>query len=530
MPEVLILNNIGNKGLSTDPAPWSLPPEFITFGRNFRIFAGSIITRGGEKIWSTAPGSWFPSHPIHVGSTSGDYWLVAGRDAIYAFDGVVWTDVSSVFGYPSMVAGDEYLWTSCLLGQIPIVNNPQAQPEYWAPQSPAQVMQPLLFEPGLTWKDKDYTFDIIRSHKNFLFALNLHEGGIDFPDSFRWSHPADINFLPPTWDEANPAFLAGKAALGGDGGRIIDGLTLRDAFAIYSEKSIDILDYTNDEFVWRRRNLSATVGLLAKNCIIEIKGRHLFLADGDIVSNDGTQIVSIAHNRIRSEITSRIDIDNYERSYAVRNDSLKEVWFCIPDSGDTHATIAYIYNWRDDSWAIKDLPVSDTDVGLVAYSGYGSQSDPADTWDEHLDSELWDNSGSRWSSAKLTPLDDTVVGANPADSQLIFMDPGGNADNDYPARIERTDYPLVDDRTVTTITRVYPHISGEATIQIQFGSQDYPGAPVRWKPAISFDTSTDRKIDLRTTGELHAWRFESLGKIPWRISGMTIEFERSGLR
>ena len=67
-------------------------------------------------------------------------------------------------------------------------------------------------------------------------------------------------------------------------------------------------------------------------------------------------------------------------------------------------------------------------------------------------------------------------------------------------------------------------------MSIQFGSQDYPGAPVRWKPAVVFNPSTDRKIDIRTTGELHAWRFQSIGKIAWKLSGFTIEFERAGVR
>lgn len=528
--EALILNNIGNKGLSTDPAPWTLPAEYITYGRNFRIFAGSIIAKGGSVIWSTAPGNWFPSHPFHAGSTGGDYWLVAGRDAIYSFDGAVWTDVSSVFGYPSMGPGDEFFWSSCLLGAIPLMNNPQAQPEFWSPQSPSQVMQPLLFEPGVTWNDKGFTFNVLRSHKNFLFALNLHEGGIDFPDGFRWSHPADINGLPVTWDETNDAFLAGKAALGGDGGQIIDGRSLRDAFCIYSETAIDLLDYTADEFVWRRRRLSSTVGLLARNCIIEVKGTHLFLGDGDIVSNDGTEIKSIAHNRIRRELTNRIDIDNYRRSYAVRNDALKEVWFCVPDSGDDHATIAYIYNWRDDSWAIKDLPQTPDDNGIVAFANYGSQAEPIQNWDGFIDAETWDTQLNSWGSAQLTPLDDTIVGADPVNSTLIFLDPSSTPDDDFESRIERTDYPLVDDRTVTTITRVYPHMSGEGEVSIQFGSQDHPGSPVRWKPAVIFNPAKDRKIDLRTTGELHAWRIDSIGKITWRMSGMTIEFERSGLR
>ena len=103
-------------------------------------------------------------------------------------------------------------------------------------------------------------------------------------------------------------------------------------------------------------------------------------------------------------------------------------------------------------------------------------------------------------------------------------------DNDYNFNIQRTDFPLLGHKQVTTITRVYPHIESQVPVTIEFGSQDYPGASVRWKPAVVFNPTTDRKVDLRTTGELHAWRISALGKGSISMSGMTIEFARAGFR
>ena len=523
MSELLRIINIGEYGLATDPAPWVLPPEFITSGLNFKVVSGSIVLTGGSELWSTAGINFSPAFPFHVGSTSGDFWLVAGRSAVYVFDGVTWTAVSSAAGYTTLGTDDELRWTGCMLGQIPIINNPQVHPEYWAPQQATQILQPLDFDSSNTWAAKGYSADVIRSHKNFLFALNLHEGGTDFPDSYRWSHPADINGLPATWDETDDAFLAGKAALGGEGGQIIDGYSLRDAFCMYSESAIDILDYTSDEFVWRRRNLSNTTGLLSRNSAIEIKGTHFFLADGDIVKNDGNSIISVAHDRIRKDLSRRIDINNYDRSYAVRNDGSKEIWFCIPESGLDYPNIAYIYNWRDNSWAIRDIPTD------VAFSNYGSQTPTPETWDGAT-GQTWDSQRRTWNSPRATPLDDTIVGADPVTGSLHLLEVTGTSDDDFAAFIERTDFPLVEERQVTTITRIYPHMSGDGPVDIQFGSQDFPGAPVRWKPAVSFNPSTDRKVDIRTTGELHCWRYSATGKISFDLSGFTIEYVKDGLR
>ena len=96
--------------------------------------------------------------------------------------------------------------------------------------------------------------------------------------------------------------------------------------------------------------------------------------------------------------------------------------------------------------------------------------------------------------------------------------------------IERLNFPLLGHKQVTTITRIYPHIKSEVPVSIQFGSQDYPDSSIRWKPAVTFNPSTDRKVDLRTTGELHAWRISAIGKGTISMSGMTIEFVKAGLR
>jgi len=523
MPKKLQISNIGLKGLNTDLAPWDLPAEFLTFGANFRVRSNTILTAGGYANWSDSPVGFNPGYIMHVGATSGDYWLVPGRSAIYAFDGSTWSDVSSLAGYAGLGLDDELGWNGCMLGQIPIVNNSQHVPEFWSPASPGQIMQPLPWDATEDWASRGITAKIVRSHKNFLFALNIQDGAVDQPDTYRWSTAADINGLPYTWDESDVSGLAGVASLGGDGGAIIDGLSLRDSFCIYSENSIDILDYTGDEFVWRRRELSNTVGLLAKQCIIEVKGIHYFMADGDILRNDGTTIESIIHGRLQRQFNSSINADYYDRSFAVRNNVLKEIWFCIPSDSSEYPNVAYIYNWIDDSWSIRDLP------GGLAFAGYGPQSVAPQTWEDWVGT--WETQQAVWGSRKRTPLDDTIVGVIGSDSSLKLLEPSDKRDSGpLASRIERTDFPLEGFDNVTTITRIYPHIEGTNPVQIQVGSQDKAGGAVSWKPVATFTPGKDRKIDIRSTGSLHAWRIQSIGEGNWGFSGMDIEYEFAGKR
>ena len=71
---------------------------------------------------------------------------------------------------------------------------------------------------------------------------------------------------------------------------------------------------------------------------------------------------------------------------------------------------------------------------------------------------------------------------------------------------------------------------GSSPVQITFGSQDFKGAPVRWKNSKSFNPSTQRKLEVRTTGSLHCWRVESIDHGQFTINGMDVEYSINGLR
>jgi len=114
---------------------------------------------------------------------------------------------------------------------------------------------------------------------------------------------------------------------------------------------------------------------------------------------------------------------------------------------------------------------------------------------------------------------------------LKLLEPSDKRDSGpLASRIERTDFPLEGFDNVTTITRIYPHIEGTNPVQIQVGSQDKAGGAVSWKPVATFTPGKGRKIDIRSTGSLHAWRIQSIGEGNWGFSGMDIEYEFAGKR
>lgn len=664
MPKILRINNLGQGGLNADISPWELPPSAITDGLNFRVANGALQTSGGNASMTTCPDDFKPAYVQTVVSPLGVYWLAAGQDSVQVYNGLVWEDISSwTAGMSPLNPGDEFLWQGCNLGKIPIVNNSQHYPEYWDPQSSGTDLAGLPFDSSNTWEAKSFRCRVMRAHKNFLFALNLQEGATHLQNAYRWSHPADIDGLPFTWDETDASGLAGRSQIAGNSGAIIDGLSLRDSFVIYSQNGIDILEFVGGEFVWRRRSMTSSYGLFNRDSLVEVNGVHFFLADGDVVSNDGNSVQSIMYNRIRTRLVKNANAEYYHRSFAARNDVHKEIWFCVPEGSSEFPNVAYVYNWSDQSWAIRDLPtglasakfgptIVSTGTRMAAELLPSPLAAPdLVTWDTWTGN--WDEQTRTWSSGAVIPPDpeapyydftwsignsgnsygyqatfgdldpklierkevyevyvdsvtklvtvntdeelqgsdiltltsdvnsvivtwatdhyeatdatfaDYVVAADGTDIDLrievtnasntsppatpvtasgdmligvrhdkhnLEMLDLSSASGDLNATIERTDLPMAGLDVVTTITRLYPHIQGTEPVRISAGSQDFAGSPIRWKGFVDFNPATDRKVDIRTTGELHCWKVESLGTGYWKMSGIDIEYEEAGYR
>lgn len=516
---ILNLPNIAIHGINTDISPWDLPPEYITDGLNFRIGANAISTYGSYSLLASAPSTYYPAFGIFVRTQVGNFIVTTGT-TIYSYQ----TSYNDITGTVSILAASVYLWSGCLNGSVVILNNSSDYPVYW---NGSGNVTDLPWDASNSWRDKGYTAEVVRSHKNYLIALNVTDT-ISRPSSFRWSHPADTDGIPFTWDETDPSGTAGIQPLGGDGGAIIDGLSLRDSFIIYSQNAINVLDLSGDEFIWRVRELSSTVGLLSKDCVVEAKGVHYLMTHGDIVMCDGNTITSIAHDRIQN-ILRGINTDYVERAFAVNNEKNKEIWFCIPagndDEGNIHENVnlALIYQWKKDTWSLRELPEGSSFMFTAPQLNEANETWASDTEDWDEDITLWND------GVSATSFSEQPYAVNHTDSVINLLEPV-TTEQDLNTFIERTNMAIGDQISVTTLTRIYPHIYGSNPIRIRVGSQDRAGGEIRWKDWKEFDPDVDRKIDVRTTGALHCYRIESIGTGKFRFAGLDVEYEEDGIR
>jgi hypothetical protein len=536
----------GFKGINTDIAPWELEPGHITDGRNFRIDGNRIVSVGAWRALSAPSANPNAGHVRFVRADGGDFFLVlgsgAGANKAQSWNGSVWNDISSAPGaYAGITTPED--WTSVMLGKIPVVSHPQHYPEYWDPQSATTLLQPLLYDlTPTTFAAAGIQFKALRAYQNYLFALNLLEGGIAQPNAYRWSHPAPVNNLPPSWDENDDAYIAGKAQIGGETGAIVDGRTIRESFAIYSEFGVTVLDQSNDEFIWKPRPLSESYGAINDKVLQEVKGVHFFMSDGDILMNDGNTIDSIVDDVLLKRLRSRLNANVFLRNFSVRDTGNKELWFFVAEGSAQYPDVAYVYNWSEGKWSIHDIPYLEDGAGnptnYAAHACYGIRPVEQLTWDlfdpvtgtEPYKGMTWANSGLTWAGNTQSPLNLQVIGLNGINGGLVELDPNVGTGQDTDFLIERTDLRIEEDPNVCTVTRLYPHMDSSDPVLIQIGAQKFPGGPVAWKAAQSFTPGTDRKLDVLCTGALFAYRVASIGTGLVDMTGLSIEYELDGAR
>ena len=520
--ELLQIRDFGKSGLNSDLPKWDLPASFLTSANNFRIFSNKISPMGGSSKLIDTPAGFHPSHIISTPTPAANYWLLAGN-GFYIYDGTNFFDIGATL--PGFVEGDKHQWTSCKLGRVPVINNGTYAPTYWDDQVTGQDMQVLPFDIAETWLDKLWLCKSMRSFGPYLIAMNMTEDNLFYPDRVRWSHPAEQGMVPATWDETDPASLASRNDLSGDGGDIIDGLALRNSFVLYRDFGITTMNFSGDSFVFSFENLTSSIQIANINSIVEVKGRHFIISVNDIVMNTGDQIQSLMHNRLRVKFASTVNQDAIESAFGVHQEITKEFWAFVPTGDSIYPNQVWKYNYRDDAWSMHDIVPT-------AHSDFGALDRDSRIWQTWL--EDWEVASGNWARQNNRVLNQTLLGVQNNDTatsniqELDFY----TTETPYQTILERTEFPLTNMQDVSTITRIYPHISGSIPVKIQVGSHQHAGGPARWTPERSFHPGTDRKVDVITTGELFAFRIivdiETGGS--FEFSGLDIEYTHAGLR
>lgn len=480
----------GEVGLIKDLPADELDPRAWSDARNVRFADGKIYTRNGHaNIFGTPTAAPFWLMPVQAGSQA--FWVYSSVANLYVTDGATHATVTRAAG-GVYTMDTKRKWIGGTLSNIPIITNGLDVPQMWVAPALASDFANLS-----NWPATDRCMSI-KPFKSFLVALNITRSGTNYAHLVKWSHPAVPGAVPTSWDETDPTLQAGEIELVDElPGAIRNGLGLRDTFVIYKDNSVWGMQFIGGNNVFRFFPIFLQSGILSTHCVSTIRnGAAHFVATGeDFIVHDGQNAQSVFDRKIRNFIKNAVPSTLIDYCFTMSVPEKNEVWFCFPQAGGEFPTMAAIYNWKDETAVLKDLPAN------TAFADIGPAAESSDPWD--ADSATWDSDTTTWDLNLFSPHIFQIVSANPTTGFLVKLeDPLTVQDNWY---VERTGIAVIGQDRVTgqlkadndimkLLDRIWPKGSGGG-FNVQLGCQELKESANSYDTAQLFVPGVDKYKD-----------------------------------
>ncbi len=521
------VKDFGSIGVATDYPEFDLPPNAFTHTQNVRVADGVIGNINcGYTDFATTVGVPLDVEAFHD-SSQNVYWVYSTATDIRIADPS--TEVLGT-GYSNAT-----YWITTVLTGVPVFTWLGDAPQYWKAVSPVQTLLPLPWDTTdvTDWDNaygSTYRAESIRSHKNFLFAMNITEAGVSYNKLVHWSHPAEPGLPPPTWKYREPDNLSGRIDIAETDGQVLDGLTLGDSFVVYKTDSVWKFTFIGGNAVFRKTRIQSLPGMLSRKCMVNVDiegGSHVVLHNDDIYIHNGQTYKSLVTDRVRERVLSLISPANYQNCFVTRDSYYKEVWVCVPaiDSVGGEAGLAAVWSWEDDTWTFRDLP-------NLFCASEGEVVSPGRTLINNAVGTIGSDH-TLINAVSNTPKNVVLVGGS--DNQKLLQFDTGLTNNGVPflSQVQREFLQVNDEiqfNTVDTLFITAEFTGGNSEIQVKMGSHKTMRSPVRWGKSRTFDIKTDRKVNPRVTGAYHAIDIRDDTGTGWGLSGIKFEHFPAGER
>jgi hypothetical protein len=559
----LPLRQLGGVGVITDASPYDLPPNAFSAGNNVifsegRIQRAPVFKRLFSPIRSTlsydaGTGSYDANANLYNsaegGSSNASRFVgsytdpIAGETVFVADnDGTIRAYPGNVMQFQTPTSGsvtNDNPWTHAQVAGLSILARKGMRP--YARNIKNDTLYSLM---GGDWVSTD-TASIARGFKGYAIMLGVNKNGTDYPTMVKWSNP--LQYSTPVsgfqWDPANTNYVAGENIIGDMKNPIRDGLSLGEAFVIYSQNQLWLMEYSGDLNVFNFRRLPYEGGIVNANCVVEVESKHFVFGDNDIYVHDGITRQSIADGRVRRRIFNTLDRNKQSFCFVAHDSVSKLLHFCYATlqdeasfAGTAFCNQAATYCYKNDTWSFVDLPnivgATEANASLV------SNSFPSVT----NSYTLYNTSYSSFSGGG-TPKLSIMLGVYDqskglSDSAVYAVDLPtvglvnlpANTETLKPAYVERVGISLDTQglplRSYKTVQCAVPESffdDSTGTFTFEFGSSDLPEQTPNYRSKATFNPASDYKIDMMVSGRYLSYKISTPSISNFQISGMDVE-------
>lgn len=353
MPKVSV-DNLGAVGVVTDIDPQETPPNSFTQLTNFRTSPGGVKTVYSHSLALDYVAEDESLGIAYVEFAGVPFWVSMSNDRVRASN----TSTSAQIINSGISAVNlATKWNSAYLAGYLIINNGQQAPWSWDGTLSAGSAVTLANWPAST------TARVFRSFKEYLLALDVTESGTRYRTMVRWSHPADPNTLPETWDHTDEEKDAGRVELSSTPHPVTDALALGDMLLVYKQDSVWGFTFIGAPFVFRISKVADDFGCATPGGVVNYPGGHCVLTCDDVVVHNGNgESRSILTYRLREELFTALTPSKIDFAFLVLQKEYNEVWICYPDgqtgSAETLSSCnrAICWNWETNALHKRTLP------------------------------------------------------------------------------------------------------------------------------------------------------------------------------
>jgi hypothetical protein len=561
----LPLRQLGGVGVITDASPYDLPPNAFSAANNV-IFSENRIQRApvfkqlfnpirSTLSYDAGTGSYDANSALYNsaegGSSNASRFVGSYTDPIAGETVFVADNDGTIRAYPGNAMSFQTPASGTVTNDNPWTHSQVAGLSFLARKGMRPYVRNIKNDSQYSliagdWVATD-TASVVRGFKGYAVMLGINKNGVDYPTMVKWSNPIQYSSAISTvvWDPANTNYVAGENVIGDMKNPIRDGMPLGEAFVIYSQNQLWLMEYSGDANVFNFRRLPFEGGVVNTNCVVEVESKHFVFGDNDIYVHDGMSRQSIADGRVRRRIFNTLDRSKQNYCFVSHDSVSKLLHFCYATlqseasfAGTAFCNQAATYNYKNDTWTFMDLP--NIVGGAEANASLVKNSFP----DATNSYSLFNTSYTSFSGGG-TPKISIMLGVfdqskGLSDSCVYAIDLPtvglvnlpANVETLKPAYVERVGVSLdtqgLSLRSYKTVQNAVPEASFDdstGTFTFEFGSSDLAEQTPNYRSKAVFNPSTDYKIDMMVSGRYLAYKVSTSSISNFQLSGMDCEIK-----
>lgn len=536
MGQILPLRKLSDVGVVTDQSPSSLPPTAFTRAKNVRFDEGAVVRSPVFRRVKDIPSNFSTRHVFGIEAASGynTVLLVSDTFVLNEYSNGTLSDRS---GSISAMSASDAAYTGTSLADVIYVNREDRVPVF-------RTAGGTNFADLTNW-NSGWRAGSLRSYGDFMIAMNLSEGGTDYPSRVRFSNLVLSGQAPDSWDAADTTKSAGFIDLVDLKTPIIDGFPLGKNFIIYSADQVYLMEFVGGTFIMNTRKLFSDAGIINQNCAVEVENQHFVFSENDIYVHNGGSRQSIVDERVRNYIFNGMDTAAYRKFFVQHNPDLNEIYFCYK-SGDDMAVFtdgercnrAAVFNYRNSTWSFVDMPnvASGTIANVQSSATYATTALTFDTAGGSYQSQ---SSGFDYHTLFVGDsvggiTESGLYGLDNADTGTLSFPMDTNATR--PAFLERVGIDLDEMSQLSgykIINKLYPQIetpSSDKVFNFSMGGANLLSDAPTYETTVSFDSSVDYKIDSRASGRYLSYKVDIPVAKDFSFTGFDLDVSITGRR